>query len=88
VSRRSGWITETIRFEPVGLTARKSCKCAACGKWLRRQRRFEQTLNPYNRVNGIPKSAGEILAEEHAKAAEWKQRPETCSACLEIAESS
>ena len=85
MSRRGGWITETIRFEPVGLTAYKSCKCASCGKRLRRQRRFEQTVNPYNRKDGIPKSAREILAEERAKAAEWKQQPETCGACAEVA---
>jgi hypothetical protein len=78
-------ITETIRFQPVGLTARKSCKCASCGKRLRRQRRFEQTLNPYNRRNGIPKAAHEILAEERARAALWKQQPGTCTACLEAA---
>jgi hypothetical protein len=76
-------ITETIRFEPVGLTAYKNVKCASCGKRLRRQRRFEQTLNPYNRKDGYPKSAGEILAEERAKAAEWKQQPETCGTCAE-----
>jgi hypothetical protein len=76
-------ITETIRFEPVGLTAYKAVKCSGCGKTLRRQRRFEQTLNPYNRTGGIPKTAAEILSEERAKAAEWQQKPETCSACLD-----
>jgi hypothetical protein len=78
-------ITEVIRFQPIGLTCYKNVRCAGCGKRLRRQRRFEQTVNPYNRINGIPKSAAEILAEERAKAAEWKQQPETCSACLEAA---
>ncbi len=76
-------ITETIRFEPIGLTVYKHVKCTGCGKKLRRQRRFEQTLNPYNRIGGIPKTAQEILSEERAKAAEWKQKPETCGACLD-----
>jgi hypothetical protein len=74
---------ETIRFTPIGLTVRKTVKCPSCGKKVRRQRRFEQTLNPYNRVNGIPKNAKQILAEERAKAAEWQKQPETCTACLE-----
>jgi hypothetical protein len=78
-------ITETIRFEPVGLTAHKSVKCQSCGKRLRRQRRFEQTVNPYNRLHGIPKTATEILTEERAKAADWRQQPETCTACSEAA---
>jgi hypothetical protein len=78
-------ITETIRFRPVGLTAYKACRCFSCGKRLRRQRRFEQTLNPYNRTGGIPKSAAEIMAEERARAAAWKQEPETCRACAEAA---
>jgi hypothetical protein len=77
------WITETIRFQPIGLTVRKSVKCRGCGKRLQRQRRFEQTLNPYNRLHGIPKTAAQILDEERARAVEWKARPETCTACLE-----
>lgn len=76
---------ETIRFQPVGLTAYKSCKCTGCGKRLKRQRRFEQTLNPYNRLHGIPKTAQDIMSEEREKAALWQQEPETCTACLEAA---
>jgi hypothetical protein len=79
-------ITETIRFQPAGLTAQKSVRCTSCGKRVRRQRRFEQTLNPYNRLNGYPKSGGQILDEERAKAAEWKQQPEICGTCREAAD--
>jgi hypothetical protein len=81
-------ITETIRFYPVGLTAQKSVRCSSCGKRVRRQKRFEQTVNPYNRKDGHPKSAGQILDEERAKAAEWKQQPETCGACAQAADPS
>jgi hypothetical protein len=78
-------ITETIRFQPVGLTARKRLPCPGCGKRLKRQRRFEQTLNPYNRLHGIPKTAEQIFDEERSKAAEWQQQPETCTPCAEAA---
>ena len=76
--------TETIRFQPVGFTTHKTVKCTGCGKRLKRQRRFEQTLNPYNRIDGIPKTAEQIFEEERAKAAEWKQKPETCWQCEEV----
>jgi len=75
--------TETIRFQAIGLTVRKTVKCSGCGKRLSRQRRFEQTLNPYNRRDGIPKTREQIFEEERAAAAEWKQQPETCTACLD-----
>jgi hypothetical protein len=79
-------ITETIRFERVPLTASKTVKCAGCGRRLRRQRTFEQTLNPWNKnAQGLPRTRQEILAALREQAAEWKLRPETCGACPEAA---
>lgn len=79
------WVTETVRFERIPLTARKTVKCPGCGKSLKRQRTFEQTINPYNRVNGIPKTRQQILAELADRADAWKQEPETCAQCEESA---
>ena len=79
-----GWVTATVRFERIPLTFRKTVKCADCGKRLKRQRTFEQTLNPWNRnAEGQPKSRQEILASLREQGAEWKQQPETCSTCLD-----
>jgi hypothetical protein len=77
-------ITETIRFERVPMTVSKTVKCASCGKRLRRQRTFEQTINPWNRnAQGLPRTYEEILAALREKAAGWKLAPETCWACPE-----
>jgi hypothetical protein len=78
------WITETIRFERIPLTARKTARCSQCGKPVRRQRTFGQTVNPYNRnAAGQPKSRQEILAELRDEAQAWKNEPATCAACAE-----
>jgi len=79
------YITETIRFEPITWQVRKTVKCAAgCGKSVKRQRTFQQTLNPYNRnAEGQPKTRQEIGVALRAEGDEWQQKPETCTACQE-----
>jgi predicted RNA-binding Zn-ribbon protein involved in translation (DUF1610 family) len=77
-----GWTTVTTRFEVVRHKAVKSLPCPVCGKRLRRQRTFEQTINPYNRnEDGTVKTRNEIRAELAAQAAEWARQPETHPAC-------
>jgi hypothetical protein len=76
-------ITETVRFERIPMTVSKSVKCTGCGRRLRRQRTFGQTLNPWNRnAQGQPKTRQEILTALREQAGKWKQQPETCTACL------
>jgi hypothetical protein len=79
------YITE--KYEPVKLTARKNLPCPGCGKKVRRQRTFEQTVSPFNRnvkpgmsrneaINAIRKALMD-------KSAAWKREPVLCGDCLE-----
>lgn len=74
----------TTRFERVPLTAIKSASCEVCGKKVRRQRTFEQTINPFNKtVAGEMKSYKDIYPELEAKAEAWKSEPEVHAKCVE-----
>jgi len=60
------------RFPDVGLIHRATGVCPVCGKTVRRQRRFWQTLNPFNRnADGTVKTERDIQEELRAEAAAW-----------------
>lgn len=72
----------TYRFSEVPLYGTKSVPCAGCGKKLRRQRKFFQTLNPFNKdADGRPKTVQQIHAELAEECRQWEQEPETCRNC-------
>lgn len=72
----------TYRFREIKHQASKNLPCPACGKKLRRQRTFSQTLNPFNKnADGQVKTELEIVRELNATAAEWEAEPETHPAC-------
>ncbi|MEU5322921.1 hypothetical protein AB0G67_40155 [Streptomyces sp. NPDC021056] len=73
----------TYRFQEIPLYGTKNVKCAGgCGKKLRRQRKFSQTLNPFNKgADGRPKTVQQIYAELADKAKQWESTPETCRNC-------
>lgn len=72
----------TYRFQEVPLYGTKNVPCSGCGKKLRRQRKFFQTLNPFNKAaDGSPKTVTQINAELTEQIKQWKQEPETCSNC-------
>jgi hypothetical protein len=77
--------TETIRYEEVSMTGTKSVKCAGgCGRTLKRQRKFSQTINPWNRkANGEIKSHVDIYPELRRDIEQWQAKPETCKHCEE-----
>lgn len=65
--------TVTSRFEEVSFTATKTGKCPSCGKSVRRAKRFEQTINPFNKNSeGKIKDRREIQTELHAEAEAWE----------------
>ena len=73
-------------YERVTWQARKSVPCPECGKKIRRQRTFGQTLNPFNRDrDGFLKTRQQIRRELYAEAAVWQERPEMCGDCFEAA---
>lgn len=72
----------TYRFREIKHQASKNLPCPGCGKRLRRQRTFIQTLNPFNKnAEGRVKTELEIVRELNATASEWEQKPERHDAC-------
>lgn len=75
-------VTRTIRFEEVTRGAQKNLPCPDCGKKVRRQRTFSQTINPWNKnAAGEPKTWQEIQDELKVDAAKWAAEPVKCAAC-------
>lgn len=71
-----------IDFPEVALTGRKTCSCSVCGKTLRRQKKFWQTISTFNRTaDGVPKSAAQIRLELQAAIEDWMTEPESCRGC-------
>lgn len=69
-------------FEVVKITAWKRGKCK-CGKYLARQKRFDQTINPFNKNKfDVPKSRQEIYEELNDAATKWRILPVTCKDCM------
>lgn len=67
------------RFHEIGLTGRKKFTCA-CGRKLTRQRRFYQTLNPYNRDSaGNVKSQRQIIVEVRTEVEAWMEKQDPCT---------
>ncbi|KAB1146762.1 hypothetical protein F7R91_14375 [Streptomyces luteolifulvus] len=72
----------TYRFREIKHQASKSLPCPACGKKLRRQRTFSQTLNPFNKnKDGQVKTELEIVRELVVVASKWEAEPEPHPAC-------
>lgn len=75
-----------IDFSEVSLYGEKTVKCTVCGKRLTRQKKFWQTLNPFNRrPDGLPKTRDDILNELRQELEAWRQAPETCRKCQQNA---
>lgn len=66
----------------------RTVKCAGmCGKSIRRQKKFSQTINPWNvSSDGNPKNANEIHKELMVDIEKWKQQDELCAHCAEVDE--
>jgi hypothetical protein len=67
-------------YDPVRVTAAKTVECSVCGKKLRRQRTFQQTISPFNKnPDGTQKTSREVYLSVCAVAEDWKREPEQCS---------
>lgn len=75
--------TITTTFQEVNLYGTKSVKCAGnCGRTLKRQRKFWQTLNPWNKnAAGELKTVADIRTELQLELDRWQQEPEVCKHC-------
>jgi hypothetical protein len=72
-----------VTFEEVGFKLKKTGKCPICDKRMVRTERFFQTLNPWNMLDGRPKTREEILEQERTKGAAWKNTPLQHEDCIE-----
>jgi len=72
----------SVTFDEISLTGVKNVKCSGCGKKLKRQQRFFQTLNPFNKdKNGMVKSKHQIYTELEEDIKKWEVEPEKCRNC-------
>lgn len=75
----------TARFEEVRRTGAKTAPCESCGKKLRRQTTFTNTISPFNvNADGIPRTCDEIWDHLGEMIADWERLPgwhEACTGC-------
>lgn len=69
-------------YEQLQTTALKSLPCPGCGRKVRRQRTFTETLNPFNRnAAGQPRTHHEVYESLRIQVAAWRAEPVICSRC-------
>jgi hypothetical protein len=74
--------TSTHKFPKVQRYAEKSVPCSGCGKRVRRQKTFWQTVSPLNKLpDGTSKNARDIVGELSDEANAWRLAPEQCAKC-------
>jgi hypothetical protein len=72
----------TIRFDEVSRTGVKAVPCESCGKKLRRQTTFTNTISPFNvNADGRPRTRSEIWDHLGEMVADWKRLPAWHEAC-------
>jgi hypothetical protein len=68
-----------ITFEEISRRGSKTVPCSTCGRKVHRDRRFANTLNPWNvNPDGTPRSREEIWDHLGVLIAAWALEPETC----------
>lgn len=71
-----------VTYDRVTRQVVKSLPCPKCGKKVRRQRTFGQTVNPFNcNDDGTVKTWAEVDKAVAAQASEWLNVPEVCTKC-------
>jgi hypothetical protein len=61
-----------LRFDVVAIRCQKSGRCPVCGRSVTRSKRFEQTVNPWNRnADGTVKTVAEVRADVRREADAW-----------------
>ena len=64
--------TEHITFPEVHATGIAFTRCLNCGKRVRRQRTFKQTVSPFNQhTDGRKKTYAEVLDSVNKEARAW-----------------
>ena len=75
--------TVKVTYNEVSMIGRKVVKCVGgCDRRLNRQKKFYQTLSPFNkRKDGKLKDSSDIRKELMDKIRVWTDELETCSHC-------
>jgi hypothetical protein len=61
-----------MNFNSVFLTKQKSGKCSKCGKTIVKQKKFEHTVNPFNKnEDGTVKSYSQVFKDVVKESNEW-----------------
>lgn len=69
-------------YDVVKHSALKSGKCSVCGKWIKRSKTFEATVNPYNQnASGRIKTHEEVHQDLIQRAHVWLASPIKCALC-------
>lgn len=71
----------TIRYPEARRTYTKSLPCPHCGRKVRRQRTFSQTLNPFRRDGAKTLEDVYKAIHESDEVAQWTKRPEWHGPC-------
>lgn len=70
------------RYEEISWRSEKSGECAVCGKHVKRQKKFTNTVNPWNRnPDGTTRTRVEVMANVQSLAARWQEQPVTHQRC-------
>ena len=65
-----------VNFAEVKYFARKMGICTVCGKYASREKRFTQTINPWNKTkDGHVKDRTDIYRDLQQEAEQWKCLP-------------
>ena len=69
-------------FVKVEMTGIKNVNCSICGDRLKKQKKFYQTLNPFNKdKSGFVKNEKQIRLELQEEIKKWEKKPEICFHC-------
>lgn len=71
-----------MKYTKYKLTPEKRFKCQACGKHVKRQKTFWQTMSRFNRgLSGAVKSPKEIYESLNSQADQWHKDTVLCATC-------
>lgn len=58
-------------YEEISMYRKRPGNCPVCGKRTIKHKKFWQTVNPYNRINGRPKTWEEVYKSVQEEANNW-----------------
>ena len=75
---------KNMEFKKIILKKYKHNVCPVCGGYVHKGKTFWQTVNPYNKKNGVVKTEDEIRIELEEEAQAWGNIKSAHDKCKEI----